>query len=506
MKAIILAENDNRALRPLNSRKPGALIRINGIPLLEHQIRSYLNAGVGEASITVVSGYHHNAVKRFLSRAYPALNIAKNADYHLKNAAYSLHLVLQRAEFDGADLVVSSGECAYDDRLIEALVRPRTNAVAGDTERSNGDRMLVQNGRVVRVGATITTEGAPAVSADVCKLNAQAVSALKRVVAKRAVETDVSMAVVLNDLVRTVRVTLVDIAGMNWAPVRSMDDLHEADKRFSRFTLSDTHCFVLDLDGTVYVGGRPIRGTVEFIERNAHKKAFYFVTNNTSKLPEDYRLRLNAMGITTDSDHVITPLAPLIEHLQVHSIQNVYLLGNARLEAYLRKALPELRLTADPDVCEALIVAYDTELTYDKLRDAAVLLPQNHRLPFLATHGDLVCPTEDGFVPDCGCILTMLEQTTGRRPDVVFGKPSARLVERATERCGRDHMAIVGDRLYTDGRMARNVGCSYVCVLSGETTREQIDGLGEDEFPSLIVRDLGELLTFRNKDEVGVAN
>jgi HAD superfamily hydrolase (TIGR01450 family) len=494
MKAIILAENDNRALRPLNSRKPGALIRINGIPLLEHQIRSYLNAGVGEASITVVSGYRHNAVKRFLSRAYPALNIVKNADYRLKNAAYSLHIALQTSKFDGIDLLVSSGECAYDDRLIEALVRPRTNAVAGDTERSNGDRMLVQNGRVVRVGATITTEGAPAVSADVCKLNARTVSALKRVVAKHAAETDVSMAVVLNDLVRTVRVTLVDIAGMNWAPVRSMDDLHEADKRFSRFTLSDTHCFVLDLDGTVYVGGRPIRGTVEFIERNAHKKAFYFVTNNTSKLPEDYRLRLNAMGITTDSDHVITPLAPLIEHMQVHSIQNVYLLGNARLEAYLRKALPELRLTADPDVCDALIVAYDTELTYDKLRHAAVLLQQNPRLPFLATHGDLVCPTEDGFVPDCGCILTMLEQTTGRRPDVVFGKPSARLVERTTERCGRDHMAIVGDRLYTDGRMARNVGCSYVCVLSGETTREQIDGLGEDEFPTLIVKDLGDLL------------
>ena len=96
--------------------------------------------------------------------------------------------------------------------------------------------------------------------------------------------------------------------------------------------------------------------------------------------------------------------------------------------------------------------------------------------------------------PNCGCILTMLEQTTGRRDDVVFGKPSARLVKRATERCGRDHMAIVGDWLYTDGRMARNVGCSYGCVLSGETTREQIDGLGEDEFPTLIVKDLGDLL------------
>jgi len=494
MKAIILAENDNSALRPLNSRKPGALIKINGIPLLEHQIRSYLNAGVAEASLTVVSGYHHNIVKRFLKRVHPAIRLVKNADYRSKNAARSLHLALQSAEFDDEGLFVSSGECVFDAHLIEALVRSSSNTVADDTGRSGGETMLVQNGCVVSVGAAITTEGATAVSADVLRLNARAVSALKRVVANRAVETEVSMAIVINDLVKTVQITLVDIAGINWAGVRSMDDLHDADKRFSRFKLSDTDCFVLDLDGTVYVGDRAIHGTIKFIDRNAHKKAFYFATNNTSKLPEDYRLRLNAMGIPTDSDHVFTPLTPLIEHLQVHSIQNVYLLGNTRLEAYLRQALPELRLTADPEACEALIVAYDTELTYDKLRAAAVLLQQNQRLPFLATHGDLVCPTEGGFVPDCGCILTMLEQTTGRRPDVVFGKPSARLVERATERCGRDHMAIVGDRLYTDGRMALNVGCSYVCVLSGETTREQVDNLGEEEFPTLIVRDLGELL------------
>ena len=57
-----------------------------------------------------------------------------------------------------------------------------------------------------------------------------------------------------------------------------------------------------------------------------------------------------------------------------------------------------------------------------------------------------------------------------------------------------DQMVVVGDRLYTDRTMARNVGCDFICVLSGETTRERIDELSEDEFPSLIVRDLGGLL------------
>ncbi len=156
------------------------------------------------------------------------------------------------------------------------------------------------------------------------------------------------------------------------------------------------------------------------------------MTNNTSKLPEDYRTRLNALGIPADAEHVVTPLAPLIAYLREHALRHVYLLANARLTAYLREALPGLELTADPEACEALIVTYDTELTYEKLSDAALLLQQNPRLTFLATHGDLVCPTERGFVPDAGCILSVLEQATGRTPSTVFGKPNPLLLERVT--------------------------------------------------------------------------
>jgi len=296
-------------------------------------------------------------------------------------------------------------------------------------------------------------------------------------------------------LIRRVQMTFVDIAGTKWAVVRTVDDLHTADKRFSRFSLSGKQCFVLDLDGTVYVGNRPIRGTVEFINQNMDDRVFYFVTNNTSKLPEDYCTRLNALGIPTDADHVVTPLAPLIAYLHERAVTHVYLLANARVSAFLRGALPGLKLTADPEECEALIMTYDTELTYEKLRDAALLLQQNPRLTFLATHGDLVCPTEHGFVPDSGCILSVLEQTTGRTPDTVFGKPNPLLLERVTAQYRPGQLVIVGDRLYTDGQMARNVGCEFICVLSGETTRERIDDLCEDEFPSLIVKDLGDLLT-----------
>jgi HAD superfamily hydrolase (TIGR01450 family) len=476
------------------------MIKINGISLLEHQIRGYGRVGVETASILVVSGYQHGQVKSFVMREHPEMRLVKNPDYRLAGAMHSLDLALGCIEpHDGDEgLFISSGACIYDDEAIERVSRVSGSAIVGDSScyEATSTKVIAENGNVVLIGTGIQKDAATAVATGLCKLDAQACATLSDIAAERTAEKkDAPMTIILSDLIRRVRMTFVDIAGTKWAALRTIDDLQTADRRFSRFSLSGKRCFVLDLDGTVYVGNRPIRGTVEFINRNMDDRAFYFVTNNTSKLPEDYYTRLNALGIPADAEHVVTPLAPLVEYLHERTVTRAYLLANAKVTAYLQQALPGLELTADPESCEALIVTYDTELMYDKLRDAALLLQQNPRLTFLATHGDLVCPTEHGFVPDSGCILSVLEQTTGRTPDAVFGKPNLLLLERVSAKYSPGEMVVVGDRMYTDRQMARNVGCDFICVLSGETTREQIDELSEDEFPALIVKDLGDLLT-----------
>jgi HAD superfamily hydrolase (TIGR01450 family) len=500
MKAIILAANDNPQLRPLNLQKPGALIKINGIPLLEHQIRGYNRAGVETASISVVSGYEHGQIKRYLKREHPDIHLVRNPDYSSTGAVYSLDLALRGTELHAAveGLFISSGACVYEDEAIERVSRVSGSAIVVDSNRYNAasTKVIVEDGNVVVIGTRIPKHAATGVAAGLCKLDAHACAVLTDIVAElTAGKRDAPMVTALGDLIRRARLTRVDIAGTKWAALRTIGDAQTADKRFSRFSLARKLCFVLDLDGTVYVGNRPIRGTVEFINRSTDDRAFYFVTNNTSKLPKDYRARLNELGIPADAEHVVTPLAPLVAYLRERALTHVYLLANAKITAYLRLALPGLELTADPEACEALVVAYDTELTYDKLRNAALLLQQNPHLTFLATHSDLVCPTEHGFVPDSGCILSVLEQATGRTPDTVFGKPNPLLLERVTAQYRPSEMAVVGDRLYTDGQMARNVGCDFICALSGETARERIDELSEDEFPSLIVKDLGDLLT-----------
>ena len=135
MKAIILAANDNTQLRPLNLRKPSALIKINGIPLLEHQIQGYSRAGVEMASISVVSGYQYSQVKRYVLREHPDIRLVKNPDYRSTSALYSLDLALRRAEPGTTDegVFISSGTCVYEDETIERVSRVSGSAIVVDS-------------------------------------------------------------------------------------------------------------------------------------------------------------------------------------------------------------------------------------------------------------------------------------------------------------------------------------------------------------------------------------
>jgi len=123
-----------------------------------------------------------------------------------------------------------------------------------------------------------------------------------------------------------------------------------------------------------------------------------------------------------------------------------------------------------------VVLGFDTTLTYAKLERACRLLRGG--AAFIATHPDLVCPTERGPVPDCGSMAALLTKATGVRPTFV-GKPSHLMVQLALRKLGprfrpRD-VAIVGDRLYTDMRMGRRAGLTTILLLSGETGPEALN-------------------------------
>ncbi|OQB40104.1 MAG: Ribonucleotide monophosphatase NagD [Candidatus Hydrogenedentes bacterium ADurb.Bin179] len=139
---------------------------------------------------------------------------------------------------------------------------------------------------------------------------------------------------------------------------------------------------------------------------------------------------------------------------------------------------------------DAVVIAFDKTLTYAKLERACLLLSEG--LPYIATNPDRVCPTEYGYIPDCGSIAALIEAATGRTPRFI-GKPEPAFARMALRFLGRqaDHTAMVGDRLYTDMAMAKRAGMAGILVLSGESTSEDVET--SPEAPDFVFPSVHEL-------------
>lgn len=246
-------------------------------------------------------------------------------------------------------------------------------------------------------------------------------------------------------------------------------------------------CVVLDMDGTIYLGNNPIEGAVRFVQQHWEDLDFFFLSNNTSKSPKSYVTKLNGMGIAARKEHFLSPTTPLVEFLSKNEIHRAYIVGNHDFQEDLHQRMPGLVQTADG--AQAVILAYDTELTYEKLSRSALLL-QNPQVRFLATHPDLVCPSPEGPLPDVGSMLALYATATGRRPEQIFGKPDPKVLEPLLARYAQEEMVMVGDRLSTDKKLAENAGIDFVLVLSGEATLEDVQK--EARQPSQILENLGQ--------------
>lgn len=263
-----------------------------------------------------------------------------------------------------------------------------------------------------------------------------------------------------------------------------------------RNTFSAICCFLLDMDGTFYLGDRLIDGSLAFLEalRRTGRDA-WFLTNNSSKSAAAYVEKLTRMGVPEPfRTQVMTSGHAAAHYIQAHFPQGRgYLLGNDDL----RQELTAMGLgftddaQADPDY---VLVAFDTTLDYGKM--CAVCDHIRAGKPYIATHPDFNCPTENGFIPDMGAIMAFIEASTGRRADVILGKPCSGIVREAQLRTGYGlhEMAMVGDRLYTDVATGVNHGMTGILVLSGEATMADVQQ--SDVKPDMIFDRLADMIPY----------
>ncbi len=240
--------------------------------------------------------------------------------------------------------------------------------------------------------------------------------------------------------------------------------------------LSRKKLFLFDIDGTLAIGDTLYEGSKELIEhiRSIGGKAYY-ITNNSTKSGADYVRRFrDVFGLQTNEDDFITSgLMTLRFLLENYREKKIFVVGTASFVAELRKAGLSVTENAEEQIACA-VVAYDSELNYDKLVKICELL-FTRDIPFYATNPDLRCPIDFGFIPDCGAICNMITETTGIKP-VYLGKPSPDVVELSLARSGfrRDETLVVGDRLYTDIACGINGNVDTCVVFTGEATPEDI--------------------------------
>lgn len=249
---------------------------------------------------------------------------------------------------------------------------------------------------------------------------------------------------------------------------------------------------ICDLDGTVYLSGRPLPGAAAAIAAlRAAGVRVLFVSNNPHRDAAAYAERLTGIDIPAGPEDVLTSGGILADWLRVELPgARALVLGEANLLAELTAA--GLKVVERAGEADVVVASFDRTFTYAKWREAFDALRAGAR--FVATNPDPTCPVEGGEVPDCGGIIAALETTTGRRVEQIAGKPSPLVVAAALERLAlsAEEVLVVGDRLATDIELGVRSGLATALVLSGVTTREMLDRDGVVR-PTYVVSGLAEL-------------
>ncbi len=261
--------------------------------------------------------------------------------------------------------------------------------------------------------------------------------------------------------------------------------------------------FVFDLDGTIYLGESALPGAVDCIlELRRRGKSVVFISNKPLEPGSVYADKLTRLGIPTTEDQVITSARVLGQHLAIILPDlNYFVIGEEPLlgefRSYGLKVINPLlqqdpKEVIDPAGIDAVIVAFDRTLDFRKLNTAYQALVHGAR--FFATNADRTCPMPGGAIPDAGGTIVALEHITGRKLELLGGKPSplmmqvaAEILQHPPERC-----LIVGDRLETDIRMGQQAGFCTAIVLTGVTQKADLVQIQNP--PDLVLNTLADLI------------
>ena len=232
--------------------------------------------------------------------------------------------------------------------------------------------------------------------------------------------------------------------------------------------------FIFDLDGTIYRSDQLIPGADSVIRRlRENKRKVVFLSNKPIQTREHYASKLTRLGIPTQPNEVINSTFVMVNYLKKIAPQaRLFVVGEAPFIEELKRS--DFKITNEPKEIEYVVVAFDRTFDYQKLNIAFQAIKLGAH--FVATNPDRTCPVEGGEIPDCAGMIAAIEAVTGKKVEIIVGKPSPLIIQTALEVMGLmpEDCILIGDRLETDIKMGKDSGTATGIVLTGVTDEKTL--------------------------------
>lgn len=498
MKAVILAAGMGLRLVPITNTKPKTMVKVNGKPIISYIIDGLIKNGV--VQIVVCIGYKSEKIIEYCKLNYSDVDLVfvPNKRYTETNNMYSLYLA---REYLNEDFFLMNADVVFDEGVFGLLKKENTTSIAVDKGNYIEESMKVvvdEKNTIKAISKKILPQDSYGCSIDVYKINKADIpcllSEMENIIEKNRDENQWTE-VLLDKLFQNGKLVAspCNIGNNRWFEIDNYEDLQTAESLFSDKlkSLSGRKIYFIDRDGTLSIGNKKIEGIDHFINKLKEKnKEFYILTNNSSKSGSEHAAALTQMGIRVDGSNVLLSLDAALHYLGEKRMKEIYFVANEKVSSYIQSR-GFIFNEANP---HAVLLTYDTEITFQKLSTVSLLIKTG--LPYFATHTDIVCPTEWGYVPDIGTFIEVIRLTAGRLPDKTFGKPSKDMVLSTLKNknfTGKDAV-VIGDRLYTDIKLAEGSDMASVLVLSGETKREDYED--SDVSADIVVKSVEDLIPY----------
>ncbi len=258
-------------------------------------------------------------------------------------------------------------------------------------------------------------------------------------------------------------------------------------KKLNALLLHMLQAVVFDMDGVLYRGSMAIPGVAGEISRLKRHVQVLFLTNNATKSRADYVRHLSEFGIIAHASEVMTSSFGCAHYVRENfgRGKKVFVIGEQGLRDEME--IETGAKLVDGWGAKIVVVGLDRQVTYAKLEAATRNLAAG--AAFILANNDPTLPKEHGYAPGSGAIASVLTVATGRKPDVVVGKPSTYLIGKLLEmhHVKASQAAFVGDRLEIDMRMANKAGMKSVLVLTGVAKRGDVAKAQKSDKPDIVL-------------------